>query len=62
MVIEVVGLSKALRIEFDILRPWGVLSSIGVHNEEVRRRSAYSLGLLTAIRSHRPEMKLMGRI
>jgi len=34
-VIEVVGLSPALRTAFDLLRPWGVLSSIGVHNAEV---------------------------
>lgn len=34
-VIEVVGLSPALRTAFDLLRPWGVLSSIGVHNGEV---------------------------
>lgn len=35
-VIEVVGLSKALRTAYDIVRPWGVISSIGVHNAEVR--------------------------
>lgn len=35
VVIEVVGLSKALRMGFDILRPWGVMSSIGVHNGEI---------------------------
>lgn len=35
-VIEVVGLSKALRTAYDIIRPWGVISSIGVHNAEVR--------------------------
>jgi threonine dehydrogenase-like Zn-dependent dehydrogenase len=34
-VIEVVGLSPALRTAFDLLRPWGVVSSIGVHNAEV---------------------------
>lgn len=34
-VIEVVGLSPALRTAFDLLRPWGVISSIGVHNAEV---------------------------
>lgn len=34
-VIEVVGLSPALRMGFDLLRPWGVLSSVGVHNGEV---------------------------
>lgn len=34
-VIEVVGLSPALRTAFDLLRPWGVISSVGVHNGEV---------------------------
>ena len=34
-VIEVVGMSNALRLAFDALRPWGTLSSIGVHNGEV---------------------------
>lgn len=35
-IIEVVGLSPALRTAFDLVRPWGVISSIGVHNDEVR--------------------------
>lgn len=35
VVIEVVGLSPALRMGFDMLRPWGVMSSIGVHNGEI---------------------------
>lgn len=34
-VIEVVGLSPALRTAYDILRPFGAISSIGVHNAEV---------------------------
>lgn len=34
-VIEVVGLSPALRTAFDLVRPFGVISSIGVHNAEV---------------------------
>lgn len=34
-VIEVVGLSPALRLAFDLLRPWGTISSVGVHNGEV---------------------------
>jgi threonine dehydrogenase-like Zn-dependent dehydrogenase len=40
-VIEVVGLSPALRTAFDLVRPFGVISSIGVHNAEVRSRSLY---------------------
>lgn len=35
VVIEVVGLSPALRTAFDLVRPWGIISSIGVHNGEV---------------------------
>lgn len=35
VVIEVVGLSPALRTAFDLIRPWGIISSIGVHNGEV---------------------------
>lgn len=37
--IEVVGLSPALRMAFDLLRPWGTISSVGVHNAEVRNIS-----------------------
>ena len=36
VVIEVVGLSPALKLGFDLLRPWGIISSVGVHNGEVR--------------------------
>lgn len=36
LVIEVVGLSPALKMGFELLRPWGVISSVGVHNGEVR--------------------------
>lgn len=35
VVIEVVGLSPALRTAFDLLRPWGTISSVGVHNAEI---------------------------
>lgn len=35
IVIEVVGLSPALKMGFELLRPWGVISSVGVHNGEV---------------------------
>lgn len=34
-VIEVVGASPALRAAFDLLRPWGFISSVGIHNREV---------------------------
>ncbi|PLB43429.1 putative zinc-containing alcohol dehydrogenase [Aspergillus steynii IBT 23096] len=33
--IEVVGLSPALRTGFDLLRPWGTISSVGVHNDVI---------------------------
>lgn len=32
VVIEVVGHSSALKMGFDLLRPWGRMSSVGVHN------------------------------
>ncbi|KAJ5142404.1 hypothetical protein N7526_003399, partial [Penicillium atrosanguineum] len=35
IVIEVVGHSSALRLGFEMLRPWGILSSVGVHNGEI---------------------------
>lgn len=34
-VIEVVGLTAALQTAFELLRPWGNISSIGVHNGEI---------------------------
>lgn len=37
VVVEVVGLSPALRMAFDMLRNWGVISSLGVHNDNVSR-------------------------
>ena len=37
LVIEVVGLSPVLRTVFDLVRPFGAISSIGVHNAEVWR-------------------------
>ena len=33
--IEVVGHSDALRMAFDTIRPWGRISSVGVHNGEI---------------------------
>lgn len=35
VVIEVVGLSPALKMGFELIRPWGVISSVGVHNGEI---------------------------
>ncbi|KAK2767435.1 putative secondary metabolism biosynthetic enzyme [Arachnomyces sp. PD_36] len=35
VVIEVVGLSPALKMGFELLRPWGTISSVGVHNAEI---------------------------
>jgi len=34
-VVEVVGLSPALRMGYELVRPWGVISSVGVHNGEI---------------------------
>jgi threonine dehydrogenase-like Zn-dependent dehydrogenase len=39
-VIEVVGLSPALRTAYELVRPFGVISSIGVHNAEVNNLPA----------------------
>lgn len=76
IVIEVVGLSPALKMGFELLRPWGVISSIGVHNAEVsplsQSQSITSLlsmqmvqkvfPLLTARRFHGLETRHMARI
>ncbi|KAJ5581773.1 Alcohol dehydrogenase superfamily zinc-type [Penicillium sp. DV-2018c] len=35
IVIEVVGHRSALRMGFDMLRPWGRISSVGVHNQDI---------------------------
>lgn len=35
VVIEVVGHSDALQMGFELLRPWGTISSVGVHNGEI---------------------------
>ena len=35
VVIEVVGLSAALKMGFELIRPWGSISSVGVHNGEI---------------------------
>jgi len=48
-VIEVVGLSPALRTAFDLLRPWGTISSVGVHNGEVSVACPSLMALLTLI-------------
>jgi threonine dehydrogenase-like Zn-dependent dehydrogenase len=34
-VMEIVGLSPALRLAYDLVRPWGKISSVGVHNAEI---------------------------
>ena len=34
-IIEVVGHSSALDMGFNLLRPWGIISSVGVHNGEI---------------------------
>lgn len=39
MIVEVVGLSPALRTAFELVRPFGAISSIGVHNAEVAKSS-----------------------
>ncbi|KAH8722514.1 chaperonin 10-like protein [Phaeosphaeriaceae sp. PMI808] len=34
-IVEVVGLAPALRMGYELVRPWGVISSVGVHNGEI---------------------------
>ncbi|ODQ55691.1 alcohol dehydrogenase [Saitoella complicata NRRL Y-17804] len=34
-VLEIVGHADALQLGFDLLRPWGRISSVGVHNENI---------------------------
>lgn len=41
VVLEIVGLTPALRLAFDLVRPWGVISSVGVHGGEV------NIGIIT---------------
>jgi threonine dehydrogenase-like Zn-dependent dehydrogenase len=48
VVIEVVGLSPALKMGFELLRPWGVMSSVGVHNGEVSLNSIQLCSLLVS--------------
>ena len=43
VVIEVVGLSPAIKMGFELLRPWGAISSVGLHNAEVKSRAARPL-------------------
>ena len=54
VVIEVVGLSPALKLGYDLLRPWGIISSVGVHNAEVStylsRQRQYQLWLTSTPR------------
>ena len=47
--IEVVGLSAALGTAFELVRPWGVVASIGVHNAEVQSLGFFGHALLTEI-------------
>lgn len=44
IVIEVVGLSSALQMGFNLLRPWGSISSVGVHNGEIPRTGNEAYG------------------
>lgn len=34
-VMEIVGHADALRLSFDLVRPWGRIASVGVHNEDI---------------------------
>lgn len=43
MAVEVVDPSPALKTAFDVVRPFGAISSIGVHNNEVNEKPLASL-------------------
>jgi threonine dehydrogenase-like Zn-dependent dehydrogenase len=50
IVVEVVGLSPALRTAFDLVRSFGAISSIGVHNAEVSLHLLRIVAMLTPCR------------
>jgi threonine dehydrogenase-like Zn-dependent dehydrogenase len=59
IVIEVVGQSAALRTAFDLVRPFGVISSIGVHNCEASLTLRTIVGTLSYVnRSLGPAVKV----
>ncbi len=63
VIIEVVGLSAALKMGFELLRPWGVISSVGVHNGEVCTHFAGLVDeCLKLCRSHGVAIRRMARI
>ena len=63
IVVEVVGLSPALRTAFELVRSFGAISSIGVHNAEVWSLLLGLSGrLLTTYRFHGQEVRLTSRL
>ena len=63
IVIEVVGLSPALKTAFDLIRTFGIISSIGVHNGEVIRASLSPWSVISDMRRFLGlEMRHMARI
>ena len=53
VVIEVVGQSSALDLGFQLLRPWGTISSVGVHNAEIPWTGNQAYGKNLSIRMGR---------
>ena len=53
VVIEVVGHSSALDLGFQLLRPWGTISSVGVHNGEIPWTGNQAYGKNLSIRMGR---------
>ena len=64
IVIEVVGHSSTLDMAFQLLRPWGVISSVGVHNGEIPWTGNQAYGKNLSIKMGRCPVrsKLKGRI
>lgn len=58
-VIEGVGHADALKMGFELLRPWGVISSFGVHNEEIPWTANQSYGKNLTIQMGRCPVRSM---
>ncbi|KAJ9637443.1 uncharacterized protein PV06_04072 [Exophiala oligosperma] len=68
--IEIVGHSDALKMAFDLLRPWGNISSVGVHNAEIPWTGNQAYGKNLRIQMGRcpvrslfePALELLGKV
>ncbi|CAM1509765.1 Fc.00g001000.m01.CDS01 [Cosmosporella sp. VM-42] len=58
-VIEVVGLSQALRMAYEIIRPLGVISSIGVHNADKEHEDTNGTQALRVLAKNQDKLGFM---